>query len=65
MNKWMVFLRNKSGAITRPFFRLIVASDINAATEIGQEVAEMNSDELLGVAPYIEPNIGLPEKVVA
>ena len=56
MGKWMVFMR-RAEAVS-PIFSLIVALDINVATEIGEEIAAREHYTFLGISPYAEPDKG-------
>ncbi len=51
MQKWMAFQRNLGTPMS---FRLVAATDINAAIEIGEEVANREDAVFVGVATWAE-----------
>ena len=49
MGEWMVFMRCEGKSM---FFSLIKAQDINAAAEIGEQLASRRKVVLVGIAPF-------------
>lgn len=56
MTEWMVFLRRPEAKNLT--FCVIQATDLSAASEIGQEIADRQHSQLVGVGPFPQPDKG-------